>query len=1053
MNLQKNMAFPAGSFFLRLGIALAIVFFFAVLSRAGGPESVAGSSYFNSGTMGQPIIWSLGQVNYYTDQGDLSPILPNDSANSLVASAFAQWTSVSTAGLTATSAGELAEDVTGSNLAVNSSGSLTAPADITPMATQTPVGIVYDYDGSVTDALLGAGAGDPSQCFWNAVYGGVDNFGPGANFLHALVVINGQCALQSSQLTDVEYRLVRVLGTVIGLGWSQMNLNVITGKPHPTTDDYAGFPVMHFMDPVTCVPITVCYANPYQLAADDTAALSRLYPAISSATTARIYGSVYFGNHTGAEAQPMQGVNVVARWIDPSTNLPSNQYAASSISGFLFTGNSGNPITGSNDPLGNPYNEFGSSDATLEGFFDLGGLPIPNGASTAQYQVSVEALDPLWSAGVCPYDPSQVAPSGTFQPIVVTVSAGGGFEQDILLAGSAQPVPPWAATETWSAPAPVLSPGDWVGSLSGYGDVAYFLITAQANRTLSVAVTALDDTSAPSESKAEPVVGIWALGDPQGTAPPALTPAPFNSATFGMSRLDAQILGSNSFIIGIADLRGDGRPDYHYHAHVLYGDSVSPPRVSVNGGVIALQGTGFAPGLAVAVGSVSVPLLAINAGQMLAAAPAQSDGPQTITINDPISGAFSIMTNALTFGVASTDQIVLLLGSNPPTPVGTQATNPVTVRVLASDGVTPVDGATVGWTTTNGATLSICGGSSSCSAISDESGMASTWVTPAATGNAAITATLAPGVYSSAASVSATMTATSSASDIGVNTPYLWVAQGASVSVPVGAWVVSQGKPQTGVTVNFAIAQGSGSLSAASAVTNSNGYASVTLTLTNFTASVQLTACVAPGNNPCQTIYGNAVAAAMMNLQAVAGAGQVVTGTAFQPVTVRVTDSSTPPNSVLAATVLFQSTVLRPAGNDLTLAPGAPTVTQPGMPVILSASQSTAQSDANGLASFVPSVGSLTGPLEIELQVSAGLTAVLQNELETFPAGSSGNTSPTFSPWRGSVPAPAWVRAALNLNPTSSCLSFRVFAKRRRGTCCLPAPSKQPVPPIGRNDK
>ena len=1005
MTIHKKMTFPARSFLLRLASAVAIVLFFAMLSRAGGPEYVAGSSYFNSGTMGQPITWSQGQVNYYTDQGDLSPILPNVSANAFVANAFAQWTSVSAAALTATNGGQLAEDVNGSNIAINSSGTVTAPADITPTAIQTPVGIVYDYDGSVTDALLGADAGDPSQCFWNAVYGGVDNFGAGANFLHALVVINGQCALQSSQLTDVEYRLVRVLGNVIGLGWSQMNLNVITGNPRPTPDDYAGFPVMHFMDPVTCVPITVCYANPYQLASDDAAALSRLYPG-PAAATARIYGSVYFVDRLGKIAQPMQGVNVVARWIDPSTNLPSDEYGASSVSGFLFTGNAGNPITGLSDPLGNLYNEFGSSDQTLEGFFDLGGLPIPNGASTAQYQLSVEALDPLWSAGVCPYDLSQVAPSGTFQPIAVTVGAGGQFEQDIHLAGSAQPVPPWAATETWSAPAQVLPSGDWVGSLSGYGDVAYFLITAQANRTLSVAVTALDETSDPSESKAEPVVGIWTLGDPQGTAPPALTPAPFNSETFGMSRLDAQVLNSNSFIIGISDLRGDGRPDYHYHAHVLYGDSASPPRVSVNGGAITLQGTGFAPGLAVTLGSINMPLLSTNGSQMLVAAPAQSDGPQTITINDPVSGASSIMTNVLTFGASSTDQIVLLQGANPPTPVGTQATNPVIVRVLASDGVTPVDGATVGWTTTNGATLSTCGGASNCLAISNESGMASTWVTPAATGNAAITATLAPGVYSPAQSVAATMTATSSSSDIGVTTPYLWIAQGASVSVPLTARVVNLGAPQTGVTVNFAIAQGSGALSSASAVTSRNGYASVTLTLTNFTANVQLTACVAPGNNPCQTFYGNAVAAAMMNLQAVAGAGQVITGTAFQPLRVRVTDSSTPPNPVLGASVLFQSTVLRPLGNNLTLTPGDPTVTQTGMPVILSVSQSTAQSDANGLASFAPSVGSLTGPLEIEIQVSAGTTAVLRDELETFPAGSSGNTSTTSSQWHGSVPAP-----------------------------------------------
>jgi hypothetical protein len=1000
----------ARSFFLRLASALAIVFFFAILARAGGPEYVAGSSYFNSSTMGQPLTWSLGQVNYYTDQGDLSPILPNSAANAFVSTAFAQWTAVATAALTATNAGQLAEDVNGSNIAVDSNGTVTAPTDITPSATQTPVGIVYDYDGSVTDALLGAGAGDSSQCFWNAVYGGVDNFSAGANFLHALVVINGQCALQSSQLTDVEYRLVRVLGSVLGMGWSQMNLNVITGDPPPTLDDFAGFPVMHFMDPVNCIPITLCYANPYQLAPDDAAALSRLYPVGASGPstpTARIYGSVYFVSHQGGPAQPMQGVNVFARWIDPSTNQPSHDYAASSVSGFLFTGNAGNPITGWNDAAGNLYSEFGSSDGTVEGFFDLGGLPIPNGASTAQYQLSVEALDPLWSAGVCPYDDSQVAPSGAFQPIVVTVSAGGEFEQDVLMAGSAQPVAQWAATETWSAPATVPSPGDWVGSLSGYGDAAYFLITAQVNRTLSVAVTALDETGAPSESKAEPVVGIWTLGDPEGTAPPSLTPAPFNSATFAMSRLDAQILSSNSFIIGISDLRGDGRPDYHYHAHVLYGDSVIPSRVPIAGGAITLLGTGFAPGLTVTVGSATVPLLATNASQMLVAAPPQSDGPQTITITDPVSGSFSIMTSALTFGAASTDEILLLQGANPPTPVGAQATNPVSVRVVASDGVTAVAGASVGWTTTNGATLSICGGVSACSAISDESGMASTWVTPAATGTATITATLAPGVYNPAQSVTGTLFATSSSLDIGMTTPYLWIAQGAAVSVPITARVLSTGVPQSGETVNFTVAQGSGSLSAASAETNSSGYASVTLRLTNFTANVQVTACVAPGNNPCQTVYGNAVAAALLNLQAVSGAGQVATGQAFQPLMVRVTDSSTPPNPILGASVLFQSTVLRPAGNNPILTPGDSTVTQTGMTVILSTSQNSVQSDANGLASFVPSVGSFTGMLEIQIQVSTGTTAALQDAMETLPAGSGGNTSPpTSSPWRGSVPAP-----------------------------------------------
>jgi hypothetical protein len=982
---RKQDQKPAIRGLFRAAMIVMFAFCYASFMHAGGPEYVAGSSYFNSSTMGQPIVWVGGQINYYTDQGNLSPILPNSEANSLVANSFLQWTSVSTAIVVANAAGQLAEDVNGSNIEVNSSGTVTAPADITPSATQTPVVIVYDYDGTVTDALLGEGAGDASQCFWNAVYGGPDNFGTAANFNHALVVINGQCALQSSQLTDVEYRLVRVLGEVLGLGWSQLNLNVITGNPPPTSADFAGFPVMHYTDPVDCVPITICYANPYQLAPDDIAALSRLYPTSSPPPAmARIYGSVYFSSHLGGQGQPMQGVNVFARWIDPVTNQPSHQYAASSVSGFLFTGNAGNPITGWTNPLGTAYSQFGSDNQTLEGFFDLGGLPIPNGESTAHYQLSIEALDQAWSAGVAPYENSQVTPSGTFEPLTVTVNAGEEFQQDIQVSGSGQAVAPWSATETWSAPAVIPPAGDWVGSLSGYGDTAYFQVTAQSNRTFSVAVTALDEAGASSESKAEPVVGVWTSGDPQGTAPPAFTAAPFNSETFAMSLLEAQVLSANSFIVGISDLRGDGRPDYQYHAHVLYGDSVIPQRVPVSGGPVAVEGIGLTPTLNVAVGNTNIPAIATSTGQILLSAPAQSDGAQTITITDPVSGAASTMTGALTFGAAANDKILLLLGSNPPTPVETQAANPVRVRVVAADGVTPVWGATVGWSG-GSAALSSCGGGFTCSVTTDEGGNASTLVTPTAAGAATITATLAPGVYNPSQSVSGTLDGTSASQSIGVTTPYLWIAQGASLSVPLIARVVSFGSPKSGITVNFTVDQGTGSLSSSSAVTNSAGYATVTLSLTDFTANVQLSACVAPGPGPCASVYGNAVGAGLINLQAVAGGVQTITGQVFQPVTVRVTDSSSPPNPVLGASVLFQSTVMRPSGDGFSVITGDTSNPQGGMPSILGAAQNSVPSDANGLASIVPSVGSFNGLLEIEIQISAGSSASIQDVLETFP--------------------------------------------------------------------
>jgi len=69
-----------------------------------------------------------------------------------------------------------------------------------------------------------------------------------------------------------------------------------------------------------------------------------------------------------------------------------------SVSGFLFTGNAGNPITGCERSGGNLYSDFGSSDQNVEGFFDLSGLPIPNGASTRSINAS-KVLDPVVVGG------------------------------------------------------------------------------------------------------------------------------------------------------------------------------------------------------------------------------------------------------------------------------------------------------------------------------------------------------------------------------------------------------------------------------------------------------------------------------------------------------------------------------------------------------------------------------------------------------------------------------------------------------------------------------
>ena len=122
-------------------ISIVLLLCTAVAGHAGGPAFVAGSGY-NAGVKGQALLWANGSVQYFTDQGDLSPSLPGAQADAFVATAFAVWTGIPGVALSASQTGHLAEDVNGTNIATDGHGNVTAPADITTAATGTPVGIV-----------------------------------------------------------------------------------------------------------------------------------------------------------------------------------------------------------------------------------------------------------------------------------------------------------------------------------------------------------------------------------------------------------------------------------------------------------------------------------------------------------------------------------------------------------------------------------------------------------------------------------------------------------------------------------------------------------------------------------------------------------------------------------------------------------------------------------------------------------------------------------------------------------------------------------------------
>ena len=176
---------------IRGGYVVGLLTLACVPAVAGGPKYVAGATFFNPAVLGQPIHWSGGQVKYFVDQGPLNSSVTNQQATAMVDAAAALWSAVPTAGVTLTDMGPLNEDVNGSNIAVNDSDQIATPADITRSATNYPLAVIFDEDGSVTDAIFdspasaGSTASAPTACQNNGVFVWMDNLNPDATIAHA----------------------------------------------------------------------------------------------------------------------------------------------------------------------------------------------------------------------------------------------------------------------------------------------------------------------------------------------------------------------------------------------------------------------------------------------------------------------------------------------------------------------------------------------------------------------------------------------------------------------------------------------------------------------------------------------------------------------------------------------------------------------------------------------------------------------------------------------------------------------------------------------------
>ncbi len=807
---------------------LAILLYPAPPAFSGGPRWVAGTSYFNPAVAGHPLVWKYGVLNYYTDLGDLSPTVTQAQANSMVAAAAALWSGVPTAALQINAAGSLAEDVNSTNFFNGPSG-LTVPPDVQSTAIATPLGIIYDADGSVIDALEGEGASDPISCNTSGVISLVDNFATDATIAHALIIVNGRCTADAAHVALLQYELLRCFGRVLGLDWSQANDQMFPGNTTP--DGLLGWPLMHPVEKLCNSNGNPCMTGTIAPRTDDLAALNRLYPVnpanlpnfpgklVTAAATISIQGTIRFRTELG-----MQGVNIVARPLIPGTAEPDMRYPAAAVSGQLFIGNAGNRMNGFIGSTGQPLNEFGVATATVEGWYDLSGIPLPPGAAQADYQLTFEPINPLYTGGesVGPYTLGQVAPSGTM-PVVILhgLIAGSIVVQDETIADSAADSNS-GGDGIEDAPVVVPVTGEWLARLSGYGHTSWLRWHMRGGRQVTVEGQPLDERGLETDGKARIVTGVWNGDDPLNSAPAVSTPQPFNAVPAGLTTLSFESGHDGDVRIALADQRGDGRPDYLYRGRLLYADSVAPLRIPAAGGPIVIDGMGFRPGNAVSVGGMAAAITSITPMEITAVAPASprgATGNVDLTVTDPTTHGWTTIEGSsgtgLSYGPQSNDGLSIVTAPANAVRIGVPL--PFTVRAVGADGVTPAAGVTVTYTVTRGIVALDCG-MSSCTTVTGGDGQATVVVTAKTAALAVVTASLTNGA------TVLTEFAGAAPPSIAALSGTLYLAAGTVFAWDPRAIVLSNGLPYPGQTVNWSAGSGA-TVATASTITDPNGTA------------------------------------------------------------------------------------------------------------------------------------------------------------------------------------------------------------------------------------
>ena len=955
----------------------------AVPAFAGGPKYIAGSSYFNAGVMGQPAHWAQGQIGYYVDQGPLSGSVTNQQATAMVDAAAALWSAVPTAGVTLADKGSLNEDVNGLNIVVeppvivaNSIGQIAQPADVTPTATIYPVAVIFDADGSVINAIYGPTASEPDACQTDGVFVWIDNLNPDATIAHAVILLNGLCASTPALLQMMSFELERAFGRILGLDNSQVNPQaLIDGQP----DAALAWPIMQPLSGSCGAGGGQCIPNANSLSYDDMAALNRLYPItaqnmaaysgkqITATNTIALRGTVSFPSGYG-----MQGVNVIARPLDANGN-PLVQYTVTAVTGANFSGDHGNSVTGYSDSNGNPLAMWGSTDPALQGAFDLSGIPLPPGVTTADYQITFEAIDPLYLAenSVGPYVQGQVTPSGTLPTLTVpNLSAGGA--QTLTVTATGSPAAGFTdAIGVEAQPRPMPTIGMWCGRLSQVGQTDWFTFPVRGNRVFTIVTQAIDEAGTPSDTKAMPSIGVWDGFDSVGSTAIGATPG-LNGLAHGETWLQVTSRGDDVVRIGIADLRGDGRPDYAYDGWALYADTVSPAHLPAGGGPITIQGMGFRLADTVLVGGQPALVTSVSPNQITAIAPPATSGATgsvDVEVDDlPAYFAAAVIPGGVSYESGNGDALTLVTAPSGTIPIGTPI--PFTVTALDSS-LAPAGGLTVSFTVTSGSATLACG-QTSCAVAASGDGHAAMNVTAVDSSLSIVTASLTNG-----SSLQAHFSGGTPPLIEGL-TPQLSLAAGATVSWTAQALVLNNGVPLAGQQVTWK-SRGAGIAmqGATTTVSNSSGVATKTLTVGPLAEgqTATINAC-AGGANTCVAFTAYGARPEYARLTPVSGVNQTLaaSGTPGQ-IVLRLLDMDG--NPMAGGTVAIYQALYAwapPCAEHSVCPPGA----------LLSTQSSTTASAIDGSVTFLPA--SMTGvATQLTGLAASGNTASVNITIEHLP--------------------------------------------------------------------